>query len=54
MSRNGWNPWNGWFNGHNVNSTGYTNNTYTINSLSVRPAHYNLCDNMVKAIFWER
>ena len=51
MSRYGWNIWNGFFNGHIVNSTGYTNNWSLNNSLSVRPAHYNFWDNMVKAIF---
>ena len=51
MSRNGWNTWTGWFNGHNVNSTGYTNNPSLVDSYSVRPAHYNFWDNMVKTIF---
>ena len=41
MSRNGWNINTGWFNGHNVNSTGYTNNWSLNGSLSVRPDFYN-------------
>ena len=51
MSRFGWNTWTGYFDGHNVNSAGYTNTNSLAGSLSVRPDFYNLCDNMVKAIF---
>ncbi|MBQ8901847.1 MAG: hypothetical protein IJY87_02115 [Bacilli bacterium] len=42
------------FNAWNVNSNGNVNNNNLTNTNSVRPAHYNLNDNMVKTIFLGR
>ena len=42
------------YNAWNVNSSGNVNNNNLTNTNSVRPAHYNLNDNMVKTIFLGR
>ena len=42
------------YNAWNVNSNGNVGNTNLTNTNSVRPAHYNLNDNMVKTIFLGR
>ncbi|MBQ8902088.1 MAG: hypothetical protein IJY87_03350 [Bacilli bacterium] len=42
------------YNAWNVNSNGQVNNNNLTNTNSVRPAHYNLNDNMVKTIFLGR
>ena len=42
------------YNAWNVNSNGKVDWNNLTNSNAVRPAHYNLNDNMVKAIFLGR
>ncbi len=40
LSRYGWNPWNGWFNGRRVHCAGYTGHPCLVDSYSVRPVFY--------------